>query len=272
MIYVLGMSHIGPVVAACSGARAHSQINQFNGKQPPAFVDIDTQAGIANDRVQAASIYLGHVAPHWGPILVDMNAANVLSYVPAYREFLEAIKAEDGKNTLFVFMNGEEYVYMTRRNHAVPYDFTLPSRLDLPILPQRQVVPFDVIRRQVAYLTARGLANFSLIRLVHPSLRVVHVVCPPPVPADYLLDDGLPVPGNAWADDALRLKLYLTYAEYMSEQLARHGIVTLNPPPETVGADGLLLPEYIFNSTHGNTFYGSRVLRQMNHIHRARKA
>ncbi len=63
-----------------------------------------------------------------------------------------------------------------------------------------------------------------------------------------------------------RLKYYLLYAKALMEAAQPLGIESVMPPSETIGADGLLLPEYARDGVHGNALYGRLVAVQMNEL------
>jgi hypothetical protein len=265
MIYLMGMSHMQAIVQAYAKEFV-AQNRIMVPPAAPAFVDFDAAPGMSRDRIKVASLYVGHLPPEWGAVLATEPQPGVLAYSPGYHTLLKSMEpAADA--TLFVFMNGEEHIRMMRRQHAVPYDFFMPSRPDLPALPGRQILPLEVIVHQVAQQTADAVASLSTIRMVHPALRIVNVLCPPPVPDNKLDILDARSQGNTWTDDTFRLKYYLLYAEYLTRMAAQRGIVTLHPAPETIGPDGLLLPEFVEDAVHGNAAYGERMIRLMEQIH-----
>ena len=268
MIYIIGMSHIRSVVEGCSLSRWEvSRYRQEYGAAP-RFLDWTTREEVVTEPVKIASIYIGDVGDYWGNILALEQAGGVLQYAPGFRALIESIDG-GSDTTLFAFMHGEEHVYLSRDATPHPFDFHLPSHPNLAILPGRGVIPLELMTRKVKGLIARAIANYKLIRLARPNLRVVNVLCPPPTPAERWQRGPV---GNPWMDDALRLKHYLLYVQTLTMALIPLGIPSLMPPAETVGPDGLLLPEHVYDPVHANEHYGRCVWRQINQLQSASRA
>jgi hypothetical protein len=270
MIYMLGMSHLEPVLDVISANGLAEQLWKIRGAEEPAFTDWDIKPEILPDRVKATSIYIRQTGPHWGMVPAVEIQPSIVGMVSGFRKLLESIDGTDARTTLFVFMYGEEHVHMSRRQHDVPYDFYLPWRPDLPVLPHRQVVPLDVVEKEVAHYLAKAKANFMAIRACWPGLRVVNVVCPPPPAVDVEVEVGpedlaSSVPNNYPA----RLKYYLLYTKTLNEAVLPLGIESLMPPPDTLDTEGFLLAQYAHDGVHGNAGYGNRVLAQINEVFQA---
>jgi hypothetical protein len=210
---------------------------------------LDIKSGVLPDRVKVANIYIANTAPYWGPVLAAQTGPTTIGIAPGFVKLLSSIDPENGKSVVFTFMHGEEYVSMSTKEYAEPHDFYMPSRPDLPISPQRQVIPLAVIEKQVAFYLTKTVANFKAMRSYHPGLRIVNVVCPPP--------------SN---EDRMRLKYYLLYVQMLNDALLPLQVESLLPPPETVSQEGLLRPEFVGDLVHGNTWYGSKVVAQMKEL------
>ena len=250
MIYFIGMSHMIPVLDACSIDERREQISIIYDKEKePAFLEWNTKEGILPDRLKVANIYVGNFVPHWGAVLALQTAPAIINIAPGFQNLLKTIDSVGGKSILFVFMHGEEYVSMSGKEDSVPHDFYMPWHPELPVSPERQVIPLDVIKRQVAFYLTKAVANFNAIRSCLVGMRVVNVVCPPPA-----------------SINATNLKYYLLYVKMLNEAIRPLGIESLMPPPETVTPEELLKPEYVGDLVHGNTLYGSRVIAQMNEL------
>lgn len=263
MIYMLGMSHLQPVLDAIRA----SGPEQPWGVNEPSFIDWDVKPDILPDRVKAASIYTAHTGPYWGTVLARQMGPSVVGMAPGFRKLLESIDGDHARTTLFVFMYGHEHLHMWQREHHAPHDFYLPWRPDLPLLPHRQVVPLDVIEREVEQYLEMAKANFMAIRATCPALRVISVVCPPPPGVDVKAEAPPEGQGRAALDDApTRFKYYLLYAKALSKAVQALGIESMMPAPDTLDADGFLMEEYGLDTLHGNEKYGSRVAAQMNEI------
>jgi hypothetical protein len=193
---------------------------------------------------------------------------------PGFQRLLSSIDTDgNGRDVLFVFMTGHEHYYMGLSDYGVPYDFSIADRPDLPIQPEHQVIPLDTIRAQVAFYLKDAIANFSAIRACQPGLRVINVVCPPPIRAEHAIQTSSYPMGTslaAAANHALRLKYYLVYVQALTEAAARLNIESMMPPEEATDAEGMLRQEYAKDNIHGNSRYGQAVLAKMNELLQSR--
>jgi hypothetical protein len=166
MIYLLGMSHIMPVLCACStdSEKAWSAFAEIIRDKAPFFFEWPTARDVLPCAVKVASIYVAHIAPYWGPALATENADSGLGCAPQFGELLKSIPQADSADSLFVFMHGEEFIHICRRTYPAAYDFHLPERPDLSIRPGRQVVPLEVIQRQMRESLSKAIATFKVIR------------------------------------------------------------------------------------------------------------
>ena len=263
MVYMLGGSHIGPVLDACSAENGQS----IYSEQEPAFIDWRTKPGTFAVPVKAANIYVGQYSPHWGPTLAVQTEPTVIRIAPGFQSLLASIDRGDAGNVVFVFMKGEEYYHMAGAD-SVPHDFYLPWHPELGISPQLQVVPLEIVQREVAYYLTDAIAAFNAIYSLLPGTRIVNVICPPPTDLESyakVIYDPSKLPGQA-LKYSVRLKYYLLYRKMLQEAVALRGIESLLPPAETVRPDGPLRPEFVGDGFHGNLLYGSHVCAQMNEL------
>lgn len=254
MIYILGMSHIHPVLDACSINGIDEQLSKIMNEAAPVFSHWETRPDVLPAKLHVASIYIAQAAPHWGQVLAQMDAPDIVGIAPGYRNLLASIDTTSADNILFAFMHGEEYHHMSIRPYNAPYDFEIPWRPDLALAPDRQIIPIEIVRRSAAHFLKNSLANFYALRTFLPDLRIVNVICPPPSDAGDI---------DAISTHHVRLKNYLVYAEALRESTERAGIDSLLPPVEALTGNGLLRKEYAADSVHGNKYYGELVLAQM---------
>jgi hypothetical protein len=257
MIYILGMSHIHPVLDACSINGIDAQLPKLMNDRMPAFIDWETKLGMLPVKVKASSIYIRQVAPHWGPVLARMTEPGVVGVSPGYQNLLASIDTGTPENILFAFMHGEEYHHMSVRPYNFPYDFEVPWRTDLAMMPARQIIPFEIVEKSAHYFLHGAIANLFALRTFLPNLRIVNVICPPPSDAG-----DIDVPTAHF----VRLKNYLVYAKILREATEKVGIKTLLPPAVALTEKGLLRKEYAGDFVHGNTLYGELVVAQMRNI------
>lgn len=261
-IYIMGMSHMMPVIRACS-ALEEGQYAFFGNGIEPSFIDWETRPNCLPLPLKVATIYIGHTSPFWGPVLARHESDRSLACSPGYRSLLESVEIQKGETLMFVFMNGEEHIHMSRRRHPAPHDFFIPEHPGLPIEPDRQVIPLSVIERQAKHHLCQAKANFSVLRALCSGLRIVNVLCPPPVLGSELSISAPEIDEDGNTNDGLRLKHYITYVKLLEEHVKSLGIYTLHPPLETLTERGMLRKEYTGDPVHGNIEYGRRVLAQI---------
>jgi hypothetical protein len=254
MIYIVGMSHIRPVIDACSLNGIDEQLSNIVNESAPEFVNWDIPEDMLPCQVKVANIYIRQTALHWGQTPAQLLSPSVIGMVPGFQKLLQSVESTTLGNILFAFMYGEEYVQMGTRAFNTQHDFELPWRRDLAIAPHRQVIPLEIIEKQVTLHLVKSIANFYAIRSLHPHLRIVNVICPPPSYA------GNKVGGNR---HSVHFKYYLLYVKLLQAALAPIGIESLLPPSEALTVDGLLASDYVGDDVHGNKRYGEQVLAQI---------
>ncbi len=257
------MSHIVCILRACAPPNIDALLEGFC-KNAPAFVDVDVYEGVLPYRVRAASIYIGHVAPYWGAELARQTEAAVIGMAPGFADFLNSIDRESGRSVMFVFMGGEEYFNMSMTDYQPPCDFYMPWHSTLPILPKRQVIPLHAIEKHVEFCLKKSIDNFTAIRALNPDMQIFNVICPPPLPKEFLHKvDGIP---NSVQENSFRLKCYHLYVKTLTEATSRLNIKSLMPPPIAIDNNGMAKPEYMNDNIHGNTLFGKEVLAQINEL------
>lgn len=262
----MGMSHILPVLDACSADGLKAQLGRISNPQPPAFVDWALGPEQFPGPLLVANLYVRQVAPHWGSTLAVQTEPAVVAMAPGFQRLLGTMDPAGGRNTLFTFIHGEEHIQLALREQPDPYDFELPERPDLPLLPGRQVLPLEVVERMVVHQLEKTRAILMAIRATHADLRVVNVVCPPTNRTPHW-DPG---PGGQCSETMaltplpVRLKVYLLYERLLRLAATGWGIENLPPPADTVCEQGYLRDEFAADSVHGNRRYGERVVQQMN--------
>jgi hypothetical protein len=253
-IYILGMSHLQPVLDGCSSNGIDEQLPKIVNDGEPRFVDWDIKPGSLPGKVKAASIYIQQHVLHWGYNLAEFTGPGVVGISAGYRKLLDAVDKTDPRPILFTCMHGEEYHHMCIHPYNAPPDFELSWRPDLPIVPDRQIVPFDTVERSAQFFLKKARANFYSIRTFYPHFRIINLICPPPSDAGEV---DMP------ATHYVRLKNYLVYTKVLRDMTDRTGIESIAPPEETLTELGTLKKEYAGDMVHGNRRYGELVVAQM---------
>lgn len=261
----MGMSHILPVLDACGVGGLKAQLGRISNDAPPDLIDWELLPDTLPGPLQVANIYVRQVAAHWGTTLAVQTAPTVVGMAPGFQQLLARMTPDGGRNTLFTFIHGEEHIHLSLRERPDPFDFDLPERPDLVLLPGRQVVPLAAIEQMVAAHLEKTRAILLAVRAMQPALRVVNVVCPPTIRTERW-DPG-PAVANPEPVEmtplSVRLKVYLVYQRQLRQVAAQSGIECLLPPAEAVTEQGTLRDEYAGDSVHGNKRYGELVVRQM---------
>jgi hypothetical protein len=265
VIYLMGMSHILPVLDACGVGGLKAQLGRISNDDAPGFIEWDLLPDSLPGPLQVANLYIRQVAPHWGATLAVQTSPTVVGMAPGFQQLLGSMSPAGGLNTLFTFIHGEEHIHLALRERPDPFDFHLPERPDLVLLPGRQVLPLAVVEKLVAHQLEKSRAILMAIRATQPELRVVNVVCPPTIRTERW-DPGPAVTNPEQVEMtplSVRLKVYLVYERLLRQACAECGIESLAPPPETVSEQGTLRDEFAGDSVHGNKHYGELVVRQM---------
>lgn len=266
MIYLSGMSHIWPVLRACA-LDPEGQRPLLSKDNEPSFVAWETKPEVLPGPIKVADLYVGNTSPHWGEVLAVFTSPTTLAFAPGFQRFLLSVDTSEKQNALFFCMYGEESIHASRTEYEVPYDYFLPNYPELGLQRHRQIIPLATIEAMMRHRMEKAIANFAAIRVIHPHLKIFSIICPPPVPSKFL--DSSPKhysPSEAalsGRDDELRLKNYYLYRQMLIRETDALNIISLLPPAETVGVNGLLLDEYVGDTVHGNLQYGARVVSQI---------
>ena len=161
-------------------------------------------------------------------------------------------------------MGGNAHSVFGLLNHPEPYDFVADG---LPLVQGRQVVPRSVVKASLKEQMEDGLKVFAALRSFIDK-PMFHCQSPPPLPESHIriypgvFAERLDRFGVAPA--SFRLKLWKLQSEIYREFCAAHDIEFLPVPAECVDPDGLLTTQARGEDpTHGNAWYGERVVHQL---------
>lgn len=169
--------------------------------------------------------------------------------------------------TLLATVGGNAHNALALVELEEPFDFLLPGRSDLAVDPARSLVPFAAIEGLLRRRLARSLQIIGALRDLAGG-RLVVIESPPPIGDDaHIRHWSGPWFREHFGEDwkvvppTLRYKLWRASSAIYAEACRRHGIV-FAPAPATVMVDGMFLrPEgWPENATHGNAWYGERVI------------
>lgn len=165
--------------------------------------------------------------------------------------------------TLF---GGNGHVVFGLVRHPRPFDVVLPEMPDLPLDDTAELVPHGYLDAAMHEHAAPYLWQMLALRQAVPG-RVLCLETPPPYADDAYVRDHLgsyvPNPGNV-VSAALRLKLWRLHSRKLRLHCEASGVEFVPAPAEAIEPPGFMAREgYGPDATHGNAWYGERVLRQI---------
>ena len=195
--------------------------------------------------------------PHFPP-------GNTILIKPALRDDLQA-KLEQ-TDIVVSCMGSNHHAAFGLVNHPRPYDFVLdPSE---PLIEGREIVPASVVRTAMRD-HLKGAFNFiSAVRALIDK-PIIHCQSPAPIASEAHIRQNpnvfaAQIEQHGVAPASFRLKLWRLQSEIYREFLKSMGVEFLPVPPETLDENGCLSSKAWRNDpTHGNTWYGERVILQL---------
>jgi hypothetical protein len=169
------------------------------------------------------------------------------------------------------FIGGNQYNAFGLVQHPQKFDFHSRERPDLPILPGREIVPYQALRD----VFATGLAGNDGKRITRIAsatpARVFQLAPPPPKLNEARIlqrheslfhEKGLLEHGITPA--LIRLKLWALQVSVLMELCREWGCALLPPPAQAIDDQGFLKDEYAGDdATHGNLQYGQLNIQQV---------
>lgn len=161
-----------------------------------------------------------------------------------------------------VSVDGSQHLLMIDNRRR--FDFVLPGHEDLPLEPDAEIVPYDLMREVFGHEQRNVLRLLSAVR----DLASVPVVFPSVPPPPEFIGAHMPKMREAMLEAgspgvAVRVRLWTLYMDVVREYCDGIGVTFLPPPPGTQGTYGHLLPEYDGDGLHANGAYGAKVLHQI---------
>jgi hypothetical protein len=271
MIYLIGMSHMVSLLQAVSAADAGVGLHNWHHQAAERFFPIEVKPGmLPGDALRALIIS----SQDWTP-LAKHSEQGGQRMLWAHQGFIEALRPlqqeqqepqEQQGNTLVSFLHGNGHAAISLLQHPVPFDFVLPGHEDLGMLPGFQPVSHELIRKQLMPYQVTTIAALSMMRMLLPTMRIVHVLPPPPSSEAQIrskpelfasrMESGV-------TPLSIRIKYYLLANRLLREAMHNHGVEMLEAPPDSVAADGSLRDQLSGGATHGNPAYGELLAAQL---------
>ncbi len=228
-----------------------------------AMQDACAQRERAEPSAYRSARFLQMLAPEYNPTIGPDGSLN-----PALRAAIETALLDETPPLLFDCVSGNEYHFIGLVNHPRPYDFVLPSRPDLPIQPNTEIIPAALARRVLATQAGHAMACLKALRAA-VQVPIWHVQSPPPVPSDEHIRQhptsfAEQVAKRGVANAAFRMKLWLLQSEIYRDQCNDLGIGYVPTPASVCDAEGFLLERgWLPDPAHANMWYGGGVVQQL---------
>jgi hypothetical protein len=189
--------------------------------------------------------------------------------VDSYIQLLRTLETQQHTgNTLVSFIHGNELSGLCLVQHPEPFDFFMPDAPDTKLVPGFRPIPLDVVQRQIDRAISNTVACLAMARVLLPSLRIVHVLPPPPIESKAQLMSKpeifqASIEKFGLTPLSIRVKYYQLMAGLMTKALAPFQIEVIAPPPASKNSQGALKDELVYGATHANEAYGAMVVDQM---------
>lgn len=276
MLHVMGMSHLISILRAYSNDYTVTirDLTYVDERLRPQ------SAGVLNNPSRPSRQLQHFILPVGMPSFPVTLAADGYrvdvpdEYVRAWEPMKRSCEAHGERNVLFCAMRGHEELVAGIPKCRVPFDFVVSNRPEIPVVPDCQILPVGIVREHlISTWATSAVAVYLGLRQVMPNTRLIHIFPPPPKRDDRFFYEhyfGQMAEKQRLADcpygvnaAPLRLKYSLLYRAVLREGLSQLGIGWIDPPVESMDADGYLRSEYYLDAAHANPAYGELVIRQM---------
>jgi hypothetical protein len=171
------------------------------------------------------------------------------------------------QGAVFSMIGGSAFNILALCVHPRRFDFVLPAAPSLPCDAQAELVPAAAVRTTLLQMTQKYLDLLGYVRDAATG-AVYHIEAPPPFGEDWrrLPPDLMPFFTDKRREISprwLRYKMWRLHSEINRQYCASRGITFIPHPPETVDAEGFLLPRFYADPMHANEAYGACILAQM---------
>jgi hypothetical protein len=265
MIYLIGMSHMVSLLHAVSAADAGVGLHNWDHQAAEHFFPVSVQPGTLPGDVLKALIISSQ---NWTPLAKysEQGGQRVLWAHEGFIGALRPLQEQQQGDTLVSFLHGNGHAAISLLQHPAPFDFVLPGHEDLGMQPGFQPVSHELIRKQIMPYQVTTIAALSMMRMLLPGMRIVHVLPPPPSSEQQIrskpelfasrMESGV-------TPLSIRIKYYLLANRVLREAMHNHGVEMLEAPAASVAADGSLRDDLSAGATHGNPAYGELLAAQL---------
>lgn len=204
---------------------------------------------------------------------IMLNADGSVSMNPQVFQALEAVR-EPSSPTYYVSMLGgnDHNIYGILQSPA-PFDFILPERPDLPLIPYATVLPYSLVKQSLERLMKDPISALIGFRR-GLTKNVFHIESPPPVGNDKYFETHLEPAFREYLGDLplaprlFRYKMWKVHSNIIREVCEANDIYFIPVPESVTDSEGFMREEgYCENGvTHGNNWYGQRIISQVNEL------
>ena len=183
---------------------------------------------------------------------------------------IERLVVPDSRLYLVSMIGGNAHNVLGLIRSDVPFDFILPEAPQLPLDAGAQLVPYTAMRAVLEQRMQNDRNTLEALRRLYPGV-LLHMESPPPPRDDEYVAGALEdfrtlFPDGDVVSATLRYKLWRLHSSIVERYCHELGIIFVQAPIEARDAEGYLAPQAYGNATHGNAWYGSRLLGQMEAI------
>jgi hypothetical protein len=162
-------------------------------------------------------------------------------------------------------IGGNAYNVFGLTNHPCPFDFVLADDPALALDANAHILPYNAVRQSLKRRLANNIKLLTALR-AQTQRPIFHLESPPPIPSerhirsspgrfrDRIAEFGIAPPG-------LRYKLWRLQSSLVREACEALDIAFVSVPRLTQDEAGMMVERgWARDATHGNAWYGARVL------------
>ena len=214
------------------------------------------------------NLIIGMSHTHALRIAITINETFEFFIIEPNKEDYTQINVENYKNVIFS-IGGNNHNIFGLVNLPQPFDFFLPSNIDLPSQADVQLLPFKLVQGIFERIGMNGLFLLTnKLASFFKDSNIYLIDAPPPIPEAIVRKYSEPFAKSikqlGVSPAAFRYKIWLLQSKMIQENCIKNGITFIKIPAETQNPDGLLKEIYCAtDSTHANALYGDLVLKQI---------
>lgn len=212
---------------------------------------------------------LSEANPFTNPlVLIQKDGSQIAN--PAQLMRLDDLGAFDEGIDLISVIGGNAHNVLGLLRHSRPFDIVPPKAGNdegdgLP--PATELIPYEMMIR---HFEQRNGRYTEFLRLLKPRVkgRLWHLESPPPCPEEEFIRSNI----DRYFKErlaagitpiAIRYRLWRCHSDMIRRACNRIGITFIPAPPASMDESGFLRREGWGNATHGNAWYGSQALDQI---------